>query len=540
TSYSGSITVNSDATSGVNTISCSGSGTASPTKIINLSGNLNFGSVTVAQSANATLTISNTGNTALTVSSINCPPGFSGNWSGSISAGGSQNVTITFSPSSVTSYSGSITVNSDATSGVNIISCSGTGISNLYINVNNLNGDVNVCNSDGIFVASKNISWSSNITGGTVDIILLHNEIFEFNIATAQSNNGNYLWGNISLANLNNLPTTDNTYKIKITHSNGTFGVCSYNFTIQKVNCSPGDLCSKLAIRFPQNNASGMPQSIKLDWEDCHVSNPSYELNVTDINNNTVFTSNSLINSYYEFSVGTFQYNLTYEWKVRALQNQIPVTEWSDIYTFTIKPVSPSSPNYGAALGHLNDAVIYKNYNDYSGYWQCVEYVKRYQNVVYGLYMPSIGNADAYFWSSQLGFARFINTNSSMPQVSDIVCLSGGTSGHVAIVKEVVFSNDGNNSNDFVYISQQNVGSNINNHLNQQVSLSYSSNKYTISNFAGKTVQGWRRAMPTIITPKNGQIYSTQLLVDWVEHPNAINYKVFASKQNPSTGCYEP
>ena len=129
TSYGGTVTVYSDMTSGVNTISASGTGTVvTATRIISLSGNLAFGNVTVNSSAQSTMTINNTGNSTMTVSSISFPSGFSGSWSGTIAAGNSQNVTVTFSPTSETSYSGTMTVNSDATSGVNTISDSGTGV----------------------------------------------------------------------------------------------------------------------------------------------------------------------------------------------------------------------------------------------------------------------------------------------------------------------------------------------------------------------------------------------------------------------------
>ena len=127
TSYGGTVTVNSDATSGVNTITASGTGTVTPTRIISLGGNLAFGSVAVGSTPQSTLTIYNTGSSTMTVSSISYPSGFSGSWSGTIAAGGSHPVTVTFSPTSAISYGGTVTVNSDATSGVNTISASGTG-----------------------------------------------------------------------------------------------------------------------------------------------------------------------------------------------------------------------------------------------------------------------------------------------------------------------------------------------------------------------------------------------------------------------------
>ncbi len=100
-----------------------------PTRVIGLNGDMNFGSVQVSSSSTRTLTVSNTGTSTLNVSSISYPSGFSGNWSnGSISAnGGSQAVTVTFTPTAATTYSGTITVNSDKTGGTNTIACSGTG-----------------------------------------------------------------------------------------------------------------------------------------------------------------------------------------------------------------------------------------------------------------------------------------------------------------------------------------------------------------------------------------------------------------------------
>jgi hypothetical protein len=98
------------------------------TRIIRLAGDLTFGNVIVGQTATRTLTIYNDGNSTLTVSGISYPNGFSGNWAnGTIPAGGSQNVTVTFEPDVAQSYSGSITVTSDKTSGTNTQVCSGTG-----------------------------------------------------------------------------------------------------------------------------------------------------------------------------------------------------------------------------------------------------------------------------------------------------------------------------------------------------------------------------------------------------------------------------
>ncbi len=96
--------------------------------IIGVSGNLAFGNVVTGQTASATLIITNSGNTELTVSGITYPEGFSGDWSGSIPAGGSQDVTVIFSPAALQDYGGTVTVESDADEGENTIEASGTGM----------------------------------------------------------------------------------------------------------------------------------------------------------------------------------------------------------------------------------------------------------------------------------------------------------------------------------------------------------------------------------------------------------------------------
>lgn len=98
------------------------------TRIIGLNGNLAFGNVVTNTTATRTLTITNSGNSTLTVSGISFPSGFSGNWSGTIAAAGSQDVSVTFSPIAAASYGGNLTVYSDATSGIITNNASGIGI----------------------------------------------------------------------------------------------------------------------------------------------------------------------------------------------------------------------------------------------------------------------------------------------------------------------------------------------------------------------------------------------------------------------------
>ncbi len=103
----------------------------SATRIIGLSGNLAFGSVAVGTSAEATLTITNSGTAVLTVTNLTVSGGLSdlvtASWtSGTIAAGGSQSVRVRFVPRSAGSWSGTVTVNADHTSGSNTIPISAT------------------------------------------------------------------------------------------------------------------------------------------------------------------------------------------------------------------------------------------------------------------------------------------------------------------------------------------------------------------------------------------------------------------------------
>src|SRR5262245_13765548 len=104
-----------------------------PTRIIGISGTLEFGSVQVGQSKDLTFTIANSGNATLTITGLSITSGLSSIYTssfangGTIGAGGSQSVTVRFSPAAAQSYNGTIAVNGDQTSGTNTIAVSGSG-----------------------------------------------------------------------------------------------------------------------------------------------------------------------------------------------------------------------------------------------------------------------------------------------------------------------------------------------------------------------------------------------------------------------------
>jgi hypothetical protein len=111
------------------------------TRIISLSGDLDFGRIPFGTSAQRTLTISNAGDSVLTVSNLLFPPvpalsqsSFQGNWSGTIQPGGSQDVIMTFTPAQTLvngshdlDFQGYLQIDSDATGGPNSIWMTGVG-----------------------------------------------------------------------------------------------------------------------------------------------------------------------------------------------------------------------------------------------------------------------------------------------------------------------------------------------------------------------------------------------------------------------------
>jgi hypothetical protein len=164
--------------------------TASP-RVISLSGNLAFGSVAVNTTATSLLIISNLGNSPLTVTSISYPTGFTGNWAGTVPGGGSQNVPVTFAPTSAIGYGGVVTVNADQATGTPTISISGTGTTptpqdatiangdyagagNTVSNGCGLNGEVTVTGTIDVNKAGQGTWTKRHVSAGGV--------VFKFNV----------------------------------------------------------------------------------------------------------------------------------------------------------------------------------------------------------------------------------------------------------------------------------------------------------------------------------------------------------------------
>ncbi len=116
--------------------------TSAQTRIISLSGDLDFGRIPLGTSSQRTLIISNLGNSVLTISNLYYPPepvlvqvDFAGNFSGPIEPGAAEFVPITFTPlgtainggSNDLDFQGYLFVDSNANGGSNSIFMSGVG-----------------------------------------------------------------------------------------------------------------------------------------------------------------------------------------------------------------------------------------------------------------------------------------------------------------------------------------------------------------------------------------------------------------------------
>jgi hypothetical protein len=129
-------------------VACSESSPTSPTptatptptvatRVITVTGDLAFGYVDLGLTAERTFTITNSGNSPLTFTSMSSVGGTGTDGylatptSGTIAPGANQTVTMQFSPTIAQVYSNVLTIASDWTSGNNQIVVSGTGVNDL-------------------------------------------------------------------------------------------------------------------------------------------------------------------------------------------------------------------------------------------------------------------------------------------------------------------------------------------------------------------------------------------------------------------------
>ena len=132
--FKATLQISSNATNGTQHVTLTGKGLGGGEEqkpVIQVStSSVLFGNVLVGNTGTQTITVSNTGNKALTIKKITCPSGFSASWtSKTIASKGSEPLTITFTPTSAKAFSGNLVIESDASNGTSkTLTLSGTGV----------------------------------------------------------------------------------------------------------------------------------------------------------------------------------------------------------------------------------------------------------------------------------------------------------------------------------------------------------------------------------------------------------------------------
>lgn len=134
---------------------------------IALSGSLDFGNVLLGETTTKTITIANTGNAALQISTITLPQGFSSSVGATtINANASISAQITFAPTELKDYTGSVVISSDAVSGNNSLVVNGTGVTITGFNEpGQTAGDLDVYPNpgNGIFMVKSRMPMNKTI-----------------------------------------------------------------------------------------------------------------------------------------------------------------------------------------------------------------------------------------------------------------------------------------------------------------------------------------------------------------------------------------
>jgi Leucine-rich repeat (LRR) protein len=126
--YSGNLVVNNDLYQDNNTIILNGNGIDSDATI-SIEGDLDFGVVPIDEPNEKTITIINNSQSSVNISSINLPSDyFETDWnSGTISSGGSQSIIITFTPTEIKDYTGTLVIDNDLDNVNNKVNITGRG-----------------------------------------------------------------------------------------------------------------------------------------------------------------------------------------------------------------------------------------------------------------------------------------------------------------------------------------------------------------------------------------------------------------------------
>jgi hypothetical protein len=134
TSYLGTVTVTSSAPNSPLSIALAGTGTQAPQAQLSTNpATENFGNINVGSTAAQTIALSNNGNASATITQVSTTgTGFSVSGLSipyTLAAGAKTSLKVSFSPSAVGTYGGSVAVTSNASNSPTAVSLSGTGVS---------------------------------------------------------------------------------------------------------------------------------------------------------------------------------------------------------------------------------------------------------------------------------------------------------------------------------------------------------------------------------------------------------------------------
>jgi len=196
--------------------------------------------------------------------------------------------------------------------------------------------------------------------------------------------------------------------------------------------------------------------------------------------------------------------------------------------------------SYGTEVGAYKGVSAYSNgdthnthsndYHDYGHEWQCVEYVNRFLVLAKGYKnLKGSGNAKAY-WTGDVGLQKIPNNQTGCPQQDDVIVSTYGSTGHVAIVKEI--------TSDSIFVIQQNWDNNYNDG-SFRLAYDYDGVKCNVKPFAGGKyyVDGWLRvadnqtnvslpSLPNGLTATYNSSNNSNYLT-WNSVAGATSYKVF-------------
>lgn len=162
---------------------------------------------------------------------------------------------------------------------------------------------------------------------------------------------------------------------------------------------------------------------------------------------------------------------------------------------------APPGTIFGQPVGSFQSVTIYSNSDvgkpvpaptwTYGEKWQCVEFARRYTSLRYGTMLPTVYSAYDFWYKTLPSLRRVLNNAVELPQTGDLLIMSGGNGGHIAVVASV--------SGTSTTVAQQNTVSPI-----QQLSISMKTlggtPRYSISPLTNHTTAGWftRKAAPIL------------------------------------------